>query len=193
MYSGPLKEFILYILLATSICACSNEKLPSEIFLDDFFDEKIYSDEQIVCVTYPFNGDNFIQYLDRPFAKDTVTAFGPNSIVLTKNEKNVIIESLRSMKPDSAHVDFYINREITSSDTIDALLQNPKKGWSYFRKRYRGIYYSATKPIFLRNNTLCLFYYSHNCGQECGDGDFSIYRKTLFGWERYISFHYWIS
>ncbi|HEY9005910.1 MAG TPA: hypothetical protein VIM75_07240 [Ohtaekwangia sp.] len=190
-----MKRIVLYILITISACACSNEKSPSELFLDDFFDEQVSFDDEVICINYFHGGDHLLQYIEGPFADDTVRIEGyrRNSLVLTREEKSMIINTLRSLKPDSSHVDFYIDREIVSSDTIDALLQNPEKGWPYFRKKYREGYYTVSKPIFFRENTLCLFSYSYSCGMLCGGGNISIYKKTLFGWRSYISFYDWIS
>jgi len=189
-----IKRSILYILLIISVCTCSSEKSPSEIFLDDFFDEEIFNKEGIVCLTYSYTGDDLVDHLDNRFSGDTlIGTLGSPFIVLTRDEKNMIINTLHSIKPDSSHVGFYIDEEFASSDTINALLQNPKKGWPYFKKRYRGSYYAAAKPIFLRNNTLCVFMYRSVCSGECGHADLSIYRRTLFGWKRYISIYGWKS
>ncbi|HEY9005907.1 MAG TPA: hypothetical protein VIM75_07225 [Ohtaekwangia sp.] len=188
-----MKRFALYICLLLSASACSDKKSPSEIFLDDFFDEEIFNKEGIVCLTYSYTGDDLVDHLDNRFLGDTlIGTLGSPFIVLTRDEKNMIINTLHSIKPDSSHVGFYIDGEFSSSDTINALLQNPKKGWPYFKKRYRGIYYNAAEPIFLRDNTLCVFMYRRLCG-ECSHADLSIYRKTLFGWKRYVSIYGWKS
>jgi len=194
MRKNIMKRSILYILLVISACACSDKKSPSEIFLDDFFDEEIFNKEGIVCLTYSYTGDDLVDHLDRHILGDTIKeSWGPLFIVLTKDEMNTVVNTLHSIKPDSSHVGFYIDEEFASSDTIDALLQNPKKGWPYFKKRYRGSYYAAAKPIFLRNNTLCVFMYRSVCSGECGHADLSIYKKTLFGWKRYLSIYGWKS
>lgn len=67
-------------------------------------------------------------------------------------------------------------------DTLTAIFNDKSKGWSFFNKTYGNRFYSFSTPIFLRNNTLCAFFYSMTCGSWCGEGTFAIYRKENGKW-----------
>lgn len=53
--------------------------------------------------------------------------------------------------------------------------------------------YTLSKPIFLRNGSVCLFYYSYFCGPLCGQGNLSLYKKEKGKWVRWISLYDWVS
>lgn len=58
--------------------------------------------------------------------------------------------------------------------------------------KYNG-YYSFSKPIFIRNDTICIFDYGYGCGSTCGDGSLAVYRKVNGTWQKWILLSAWIS
>jgi hypothetical protein len=164
----------------------------SNEFLEDFFDENLETDSRVIiadCI------DNFsIQEMSNSLARDTIRGFGnSNFIVFTEDEKSIIINSLHSLKLQRWKEETLKNATIISSDTIGKIFDDPQKDWEYFRKKYGGGFYSLSKPIFLRDNSLCVFYFGNNCGELCGEGKFSVYKKTFFGWSHYVTIYAWIS
>lgn len=81
-----------------------------------------------------------------------------------------------------------------SRDTVTAIFNDPKKSWSYFYKHYsyEGLDIFSL-PIFLRNDTYCLFYTSHACGGLCGEGKLTLYKKENGEWKVVKTYCWWIS
>ena len=44
-------------------------------------------------------------------------------------------------------------------------------------------------PCFLRNNTICLFYWGLHCGMTCGHGTLSVYVKRDGRWKEFTSLY----
>ena len=55
-----------------------------------------------------------------------------------------------------------------------------------------GISYKFSKPIFLRQNSLCLFYYGVSCPM-CGERKFAFYIKQKGKWTEYLTIFLWQS
>ncbi|SKA14755.1 hypothetical protein [Sediminibacterium ginsengisoli] len=89
--------------------------------------------------------------------------------------------------------DMFPQARILNADTIKAAFMERDKSWPYFHKQYGKSYYQVSVPIFLRNNTLCLFYTDYNCGPLCGQGAWVLYKKTGDKWESIKTFCRWIS
>ena len=53
--------------------------------------------------------------------------------------------------------------------------------------------YTMTRPIFLRNNLLCIFEYSYHCGRLCAYGKSAVYRRVDGKWQTYRIVYEWKS
>ena len=79
--------------------------------------------------------------------------------------------------------------------TLDSLFQRNNSaeidaGWNSIPSEG---YFEMSQPIFLRNYTLCVFYYGNPCGLTCGYGTVSIYRKEAGQWREIKSLFSWDS
>ena len=84
---------------------------------------------------------------------------------------------------------------LIKADTVTKIFKNGDlfSGWDYFRKNYGRELYSFSKPIFLRNNTICLFYFGDRCGELCGEGGLYIYIKKNGVWKMKYPVYSWVS
>jgi len=87
--------------------------------------------------------------------------------------------------------DFFINVKLISSDTINAIFKD--RWWDYFYKHIGPGFTTFSTPIFLRNDTYCLFYSDHHCGWLCGGGQVTLYKKEKNKWISVKSYCNWIS
>ena len=187
-----MRHIIKIIFLSSILYQCStSDKSPSDIFLEEFADEKEFSDKRIIYPVY--RADSLAQMLGHYLEKDTISEYGNhNFMVLTDEEKNTIIKSLQALSPDKLQL---LTKKYTTipSDTLEAIFNDSKRGSSYFGEKYKAAIYSFSEPIFLRGGKFCVFYYDYSCGELCGEGNFSIYIKTWLGWRPYVSIYSWIS
>ena len=53
-------------------------------------------------------------------------------------------------------------------------------------QRLYGQYWFFSKPIFIRDNSICLFYYIFYCGNTCGHSQLAFYRWRNNKWTKWI-------
>lgn len=85
------------------------------------------------------------------------------------------------------------NTKLVSSDTINAIFKDNSKWWTYFNKHIGRSFYTFSVPIFLRNDSYCLFYSDHHCGGLCGGGNLTLYKKQNNKWTVVKTYCDWIS
>ena len=128
--------------------------------------------------------------------------------VTADNGETIAADTFRLTNYELAYVDSFLekatnsiwtsdevnNAVIIPKDSIDYILSQPAaQKESYFYNTYgdRRILF-LVKPIFLRDNTICLFQHDMDCGFLCGGGDLTIYQKKGGNWERYMTPFQWM-
>ena len=93
---------------------------------------------------------------------------------------------------------------LIKNDSVKKVMGDSAKVWEYFKKKYpqpiRYALYTFSRPVFIRNNTVCLFYFDEgryggidpwNHEENSSSGELSIYIKKGDTWiKRIIVFHY---
>jgi hypothetical protein len=128
--------------------------------------------------------------------RDTISDIWNRSVyvILSESEKHKIINEIDS----SNHLNRLVKRgliKLIPKKEVDSLDQVFSKLPIDFRKTY-GYYslYSLRKPIFLRDNSLCVFYYNYRCGDLCGAMEFAIYKRDeSTNWKKWIVIYMSIS
>ncbi len=100
-------------------------------------------------------------------------------------------------------------KDITKISWEDSLFSNSREisvdsMWSYISNRQKALSFSSnstnninnivsycsifqfSKPIFMRNNTIAIFYFMRLCGSSCGVEDLSIYKFQNGTYERWL-------
>lgn len=147
-----------------------------------------------VLIPYFDKESKFLHHYDSTWAKKQYAIFKITKQNFTKKEKKYIIKQLkiqtrkREIWPDNLFQDskgFY-------TDTLSYNFRyNGHNHELFYRKdtlglNYKSIlYYEFCDPIFLRNNTICLFYFIY-FGYST-TGDFSIYKLTNGKWSKWYS------
>jgi hypothetical protein len=89
--------------------------------------------------------------------------------------------------------ELFRNVKLVSNDTIEAIFKDRSKGWAYYYKHFGHGFSTFSVPIFLRNDSYCLFYSDYHCGGLCGRGTLTLYRKENNKWVGVKSYCNWIS
>ena len=114
-----------------------------------------------------------------------------DSLIITAKEKAYINAEIDKMSQYIWTKDLLPSFTFIPTDTIKkAFSQSQSGGWRFFEGKRR---YSFGVPIFLRNDSYCLFYYGYGCGGECGEGYFSIYKKVKGKWMHWLNLSGWMS
>ena len=137
---------------------------------------------------------NFI-LSDKPFAFeyfDCIPHLLTDTTTYTKEELS-FIKDQKSPLLAKWTKEHFKNIKIISSDTINAIFKDNAKWWTYFNKHIGQSFNTFSVPIFLRNDTYCLFYSDHHCGGLCGGGNLTLYKKQDNKWKVVKSYCDWIS
>jgi hypothetical protein len=117
--------------------------------------------------------------------------------VLSKKEKVHVRSELKKMKGYVWQDSLMQNCTLIKKDSINYAFGKSNKslidGWGYFHDHFGEGYYDFSKPIFIRNNTVCIFYKGHHCGWLCGDGVVAVYIKRGNKWIFKYGLSSWIS
>lgn len=100
-------------------------------------------------------------------------------LTLTLKEKNFLLTELNKEVTANRKQYLSANRNYILIDTFD-----------YKKHKCYGNY---TRPIFFRNNTLCLIYTEGICGPLNGEGGWKVYRKEKGVWKQWLTMTGWIS
>jgi hypothetical protein len=87
-----------------------------------------------------------------------------------------------------------IKVRVIHADSIRSVFKDHHRlaDWQSFYARYGKSYFTFSAPIFLRNNTLCIFYSGNNCGSNCGEGNVCLYKKVGNDWKLIKTFCNWV-
>lgn len=118
-----------------------------------------------------------------------------NSMLIpTVKEKKKIRRSIKRLGSYRWSSKKKMNLKVISRDSLNKIFDyNNDLGWKYFHRKYGEGFYSFSKPIFLRNKTICIFYSSYSCGGLCGESEFGVYKKINGMWTLYMVLNYSIS
>lgn len=75
-----------------------------------------------------------------------------------------------------------IDTALLSGDTARAAKLNQQ----YYTYAYMTFIFYFPKPIYIRDNTICLISYTAMCGELCGFNETSFYKKENNEWKRWI-------
>ncbi len=183
-----MKYLILFCCLFIVSNSYSQSTKNSIKFLQEFFADKlpiVYSD-----TIHQYD----LKYLKEAIVKDTLYNnffFGQNNagrqLILTKDEKKYLLEKI-----DEQQDFIWPNNLFQNSQKIDLEEKNSNSNLKKKLKKFQSIY-NFSKPVFIRNNSICIFYYGYYCGGECGQGSIEIYRKINSKWTKWITMVQWIS
>lgn len=116
-----------------------------------------------------------------------------DSIKLTDEEYNFILQQLDETAKYRWEKEILTNGRPIETDTLKAVFNDNKHGWDYMHKQ--GIYaiHSFSMPVFIRNDTYCIFYSDSSCGNLCGGGGLNIYIKENGKWVYWGNIMRWVS
>ena len=190
-------KFVPLFFIVASLCSCKqrniniaeNKKYQDSItYLNrslDFIKQVLpdeMADTSIVLIsnTSPFEYQNRVDWISR----DTANFSKEDIQELKAKVPNTIQQWTKVHFPKAT---------LISYDTFKAIFKDSYKGWTYFSLHYGTRLYTISKPIFLKNNTYCLFYHGYTCGILCGSGKISLYKLELNKWIEVRSYWDWES
>ena len=176
-------KYILFFLILTSIVNGQSISNEEKFVIEQFKAKKniIYTDK-----IWPSDIDNIREALS---AKSKITTWDyrrnkekdediPNQINFTNSELKFVLKQIEKNNKKGWAKNKLPNDQFISRDSLTAL---SKKGM-FFNE------YSFSKPVFIRNETICIFY---SDGNEFGE--LSVFIKHKDNWIYYSRFFQWVS
>lgn len=122
-----------------------------------------------------------------------------NVLKLTKAEKNYLLTQIgqqivwnNGLFPNSVRIDSdsmwtYLMRQksIKKASMSETILNHDTITFKELNRQYNFVYI-FTKPIYIRDNTICLITYSAMCGTDCGRSEISFYKKENNIWSKWL-------
>lgn len=112
----------------------------------------------------------------------------PKYILLTAEEKKHVDLEIASMQRK-----IWTDAPIKGVKILNADTAAVWRKRSTEFKQTRSAYFSFSKPIFIRNNTVCLFYSGHICGPLCSTGFLIAYTKVGDEWVEWFLIDSWVT
>jgi hypothetical protein len=110
----------------------------------------------------------------------------------SSSEKQLIENRAASWQYQWKKTDFSVSK-LVKQDTINLIFKTHSKRWDYFNKYVGRDFNEFSLPIFIRNDTYCLFYSANYCGNLCGGGSLVLYKKEKGNWIPVKSYCDWES
>ncbi|HEY0897730.1 MAG TPA: hypothetical protein VGD90_00290 [Sphingobacteriaceae bacterium] len=105
-------------------------------------------------------------------------------LVLTNQEKSQVKRELELMNQQLWPKGLFKNSIMLDRDSLGYL--SKPLGYLKYGKKYKTGFYTFSKPIFLRNNTICILFLDYWCSGLCGDTDISVYKKENGRWKKWL-------
>lgn len=117
-----------------------------------------------------------------------------DTLILSQNEVLFIQNELSKMAVYKWPEHIINGAELIPTEKVNKIFaDNIFKGWAFLKAKHIDRLYSFAPPIFLRNDTYCLFYYGYGCGDLCGEGEFALYKREKGKWVKIMSLSSWVS
>ncbi|RZK23001.1 MAG: hypothetical protein EOO43_08965 [Flavobacterium sp.] len=105
-----------------------------------------------------------------------------------------ISDTLFLTKPEKLYIDSCIQSlnsfTWTEDEKVKCGLERFKLITNHTQKKlpdFDHIVYSITKPIFIRQNSICFLFYDYSCGNLCGQGNLILLKKEEGNWVRWLT------
>ncbi len=161
---------------------------------------QVTSQRQIVYVDTVNANSSVPERLKERLQKGTVTDKRQgNSITLTKNEQDYLLSQLGqqtvwsdNLFPNSKRIhsdSMWTHLRQINAQRVLSLNQAALQKDSVTIKNLRYDYpyvFTFAKPIYIRDNTVCLIAFGAMCGGDCGQTETSFYKKENNEWIKWI-------
>jgi hypothetical protein len=114
--------------------------------------------------------------------------------VLRKQEKGKINRLLGESADWSCLNASLDQAHLLDPDTVRSIFKGGLAGWANFHKRTTVPgFYTFSRPIFLRNKKVAIFYSNYSCGYFCGDRELTAFKKITGRWTKWIVLKSWVT
>ena len=113
-------------------------------------------------------------------------------VVLTHREKQYINQVLNRMSTVDWTEKLFVEGMLVKTDPAGGILNDQNPNGFHPERSSTDRLYSFSRPVFIRNQTLCIFCSGYSCGPRCGYGEVSVFRKISGKWSRWFKLTTWV-
>jgi hypothetical protein len=167
-----------------------------ELFINSI---KYRSSVNSACDTFRYTSridDRIIDVLRGIFTQDTVIKGLPynriikDSLTISGNESEIILEELKLLKNHRWESNLFSKSLLIRAEEADSIVKRVSKTKDSLMVRLCTEIYTFSKPIFFRNDSLCIFYFEEN-SVLMREGQCWFYKKENNEWKKYFMFFIW--
>ncbi|RPD45185.1 hypothetical protein [Paracnuella aquatica] len=115
-----------------------------------------------------------------------------DSLTLTEKERSFLQQQFNQQSGKIWTKPHFRNWHLVSEDSLKHYHEVDQYFW-FSPDRLGGRLYTFSKPVFFRNDSMCLFYWGYWCGTRCGEGQLALYQKQDGKWKYRFSLFMWES
>jgi hypothetical protein len=136
-----------------------------------------------------------VDLINSVLSKDTLYGFDSTEVLIISSQERIHIgQALTKLSSIRWSSSLFKYGKLISQDTVRAIFKDREhRGWQYFKQHYGTELHEFSSPIFIRDNTLCIFYSGYTCGYECGEGALAIFKKEKKDWVLWMKLYVWVS
>lgn len=193
-----MKQLLLFVCVGVGVSMSGQQKLQREFLAQIFEDrtDKIVYSEHVERDLKAIRKALGINKTSRKpdFGSWRGNTSAPNTITLSKSEIDFIMSELTSAnKTQNWSKGLIRNSQLLTKTEIDSIYLDKAKGYPYFQKQYGNVLNTISKPVFLKNNTVCVFYLGSSGAALSGGGGFQLYVLDKGVWKSYRMLTMWVS
>ena len=112
----------------------------------------------------------------------------------SKEELKYLKKELKRSRIPKWSKEYFPKAKIVSGKEIENIFKKHSYGgWAEIQRTIGDGFHVCSSPIFLRNNTYCLFYRAVHCGLLCGGGGYTLYKREGNNWIKVKRYCGWMS
>jgi hypothetical protein len=124
-----------------------------------------------------------------------------NSLILTKQERNLILDQLDQYKKSYWTENLFSNSILVGEDNMRGYMKKVYQEYSesfnnptnsaidktnIIKNYSRPSVFEFSLPVYIRENSICVVFLSYYCGDPCGFDELCFYKKENNTWKKYI-------
>jgi hypothetical protein len=151
------------------------------------------------CDTFRYTdmvNERVIAVIGEIFSEDTVIKGPPyngiikDSLTITGRERKMILKELALLGNHQWDSNLFPKSLLVRAEEADSIVKKISKTKDSLVIKLCTEIYSFTKPIFFREDSLCIFYYEKN-SVLMREGECWLYKKKKNEWKKYFRIYIW--
>lgn len=181
-----LTRFILsFLIICFAMMSVHSQDIESKDFINNYFGKsaKLVYAEKV--------GEYAIESMKDALMQDTLYALDPKRrepnrrLILTQQERSYIQNQLQMQLKEVWTNDLFEKGTMVTTSELGSVYSDRGDGWPRL--------YRFSRPIFIRGQSLCIFYSGYSCGSRCGQWQWMVFEKKDGNWVHWIDIVKWVS